>query len=219
MDDEAVEGGIGAEPARGLQQVRERLPLFQLIDGGPEHGTRDLHAPPVQRDVHDVAGLETNAPTGVAAQQVIVEIQRCRQRVQATDLDPPHVGAGRDTAGGIQGGETRAQRADLERARLVDFARHIHLAHTHIGHGDVESRPRARPALDPRIHPPQTRHQHVPQLLERQVGNKNLPDLGNQDEPLSCHRKAVRQLDTAGEYEDQLVSRSQLVVRREWLAS
>ena len=97
----------------------------------------------------------------------------------------------------------------------MDFARHIDLAHTHIGHGDVESRPRARPALDPRIHPPQTRHQHVPQLLERQVGNKNLPDLGNQDEPLSCHRKAVRQLDTAGEYEDQLVSRTKSVVRRD----
>ena len=146
MDRQAFQRGVGTEPAGRAHEVRQRLPRLQLVDRRPEHGARDLGTFAVQRYVDDVARFEADVVPLVAAQQVVVEIERGYGLVEPPDLDVPHVGALRDPAGGIQGGQRRAEGADLIGAGLPHLADHVHLVHAHVGNRNVEPDRRLRSA-------------------------------------------------------------------------
>src|SRR5438093_1626280 len=75
-----------------------------------------------------------------------------------------------------------AERADLVRAGLRDLAHHVHLIGADVGDGDVEPGSGVRPSAHPGIDAPQSRVQHVAQLLEGEVRDEHLADLRNQHE-------------------------------------
>src|SRR2546422_2520839 len=138
MDRQAVERRVSAEAARGAQQLGQGLALLQLIDRRTEHRSRHLHTGAVQRDMHDVARFQADVVALVPPQQVVVEIERCHDLVEAAYLDLPHVRAGGDPARRIQRGDACAQGADLIRTWLFYLAHDIDLVRSHPGDGRIE---------------------------------------------------------------------------------
>ena len=214
VDRQAVERRVGAEPTGRAQQVRERLAFFQLVDRRAEHGARDLDAPAVQRHVHDVARLESDVSSGRSAQQVVVQVERRGERIEAAHLDVPHVGAPGHAAGGVQRREGRAERADLIGAGLLHLAEHRDLVDSHPRDRDVKVSRGAGAAREFRVHAPEACIQHVAQLAEGEVRDEHLSHLRDQDEPFTGDRERIGALDVAREDEDELVARAERVVRR-----
>ena len=154
----------------------------------------------MQRDVHHVARLEADVVALVPPQQVVVEIERRDDLVQAPDLDLAHVGARRDSPRRVQRRDGGPQRADLIGARLRHLARDVDLVRAHAGDGRIEVDGRIG-ATELRVDSGEPIDQDGARALERQIGQVDLADLRHDDEPLARHLELVRLLDPAGEHE------------------
>ena len=166
----------------------------------------------MHRHEHHVARLEPDVAAGVATEQIIVQIERRDRLAEAPHFDAAHVRALSHAARRVERREHRAERADLVRARLRDLAHDIDLVGAHVRHRDVEPRRRVRPSAHAGIHPPEARVQDVTQLVQREVTDEHLTDLGDQHEPLTRDLQRVRQLDVAGEDQHQHVSGTEPVI-------
>ena len=169
----------------------------------------------MHRHEHHIARLEPDVAAGVAAEQVIVQIERRDRLAEALHFDAAHVRALGHTARRVQCREHRAERADLVRPWLRHFAHHKDLVRPYIGYGDVEPRRRVRAAAHPGVHVPEASVQHITQLGQCEIADEHLPDLGDEDEPLACHLQRVGELDVARENQDEHVARPQVVVGRD----
>ena len=214
MDGQPVHRRIRPEAARGAQQVREHLSLFQLVNRGTQHRARDLHPLSVQRHVHDITALEADVGPGGAMEQVVVQVERRRQRVGPADLDLAHVRPRRDATGRVECRHRRAERTDLIRAGLQHFADDGNLVDPDIGNLDGKMRGRRRGTRELRVHATEARVQHVAQLIERQARDEELTDLRDQDEAVATHRQHVGALDVTRENHRELITGADLVVRR-----
>ena len=212
MNRQPVHRRVRAEPARRAQQVRERLALLELVNRRTQHGAGDLHPRAVQRHVYHIAGLETHVPAFVAAQQVVVQIERRHDVVQPADLDLAQVGPGSDAAGGVQRSERAPKGADLIGAGLLYLADHVDLVDAHTAHGHVKLDRRAR-ATQLRVHTPQPIEQDAARSLERQVVEVDLTDLRNDDEPLASDVQQVRLVDGTAQHGDEDVARPEAIHR------
>ena len=211
----ALEQRVGAKTARGPHQVNERLSFLHLVDRGAEHRARELHPPPVQRHEHHVARLQADVVARIAAQQVVVEIERGHRLSEAPDVDLPHVGPPGDAPRSVQRREGRTEGADLIGPRLLHLSHDRDLVGAHARDRDVEADGSIGGAGQLGVDLAQPVVQDVAQPLERQVGHEHLSHLRDQDESLALHREGVGALHVAGDDEHQLVPGSEPVVGRD----
>ena len=209
-----LERGVGAESARRMQQVRQRLAPLQLVDPGSHDGPRHLRPRLIRRHEHHVSRLEPHVVARVAAQQVVVQIERGHRLATALHGNRAHVGALGHPARGVQRRHRGAERADLIGAGLGHLARDEDLIGAHIDDRHVEARGGVRRPPHPGVHATQPAEQHVAHLLERQVGYVHLPHLGDQDVPLTHHLQRVGQLHISREDQREHVARPDAVIRR-----
>ena len=148
----------------------------------------------------------------VPPQQVVVQIERGDDGVEATDFDLPHVGARRDSPGRVQRGDRCPQRADLVSARLRHLTRDVDLIRAHAGNGRIELDRRVW-ATKLRVDAPEAIGQDAPCALERQISQVDLADLRHDDEPGARDLELVRLLHSAGEKERDDVPGAQAVRR------
>ena len=196
-----------------MHQVRHRLARLELVDRRAGDRPLDFGAGAVHGHEHDVPRLQPHIAADVAPQEIVVEIECGHQLSEALQLHLPHVRPLREPSGGVQGGEHRAERADLVGPGLAHLTHHVNLIRPHVRDRDVEPRGSVRSALHAGVHAPEPGVQHVAQLVERQVRYEHLPDLRDEDEPLARHLERVGELHVPREDQHQRVARAELVVR------
>ena len=79
--------GRRREAASGAQQVGERLARLHLVRGGTRDLAQDAHARSVHRHEDHVAGLQSHVVRGVAADQVVVDVEDVDGPAAAADLE------------------------------------------------------------------------------------------------------------------------------------
>src|SRR6185437_11249671 len=98
-------------------------------------------------------------------------------------------------------------------AGVGDVSCNEDLVRPHLTDIDIEVRGGACPAANARVYAPKLIVERVLELGSRETGDGQLPNVGNDDEPLARNGELVRLLDVAGEKEHQLVAGSESVIR------
>ena len=157
MNRNSCQRRIGSKPAGRTEHARQRLRRLELINRGPHHRSGHLHARAVHRHEDYVSGLEPNVVARVAAQQVVVQIERRDGLAGALHLEASHIGALGHAPRRIQRREHGAERADPIRPRLRDLANHVDLIHPHVRDRDVKPCPSVGPPFHPGVDGSQAR--------------------------------------------------------------
>src|ERR1051325_7137123 len=93
---------FGTEPASGTDQIRERFPRLHLVRARPNHLADYARPVSARGDKYDVAVVESRVVCGVAAKEIVIQVECPDGFVAALHLDVAQTPVGGGTAGSIQ---------------------------------------------------------------------------------------------------------------------
>lgn len=119
--------GIAREAPGIRQQLRKRLPGFQLVAHRAFDAPRDLHQKIVRRNQHDIALFQTDVVFRIPVEKVLVNVNGGDLPTAAKH---PDIAQGTDvcnTTGFVQRMEDRGERRQAVCARGCDLSQNVHL--------------------------------------------------------------------------------------------
>ena len=198
--------GVRRETACQRNQRRQRGVAAQFIDRRAAHFAIDRRGRAHRRDEDHIARLYLRVPTGIAAQQQIVEVEATHHRAPALELDVAQRPRGLDAARGVECARDRGETAHGVGPRLVGLAHHEHADRARIAHADAHLRADHLPR-DPRLDV----LAHGIKLFAR---DRDRPEFREVHTPIAVDHEPQRAVLRAEQLHRQLVARAERVVGR-----
>jgi hypothetical protein len=163
----------------------------------------------MRRHEQHVAVLQADVARCVAANQMVVDVERLRGMATAPDLDCAQRATLRRTGGGVQ----RRQRG--AGAGYAVAAGHAHITDDEhlVGAKSCDAHRETRGAADAGEYTTESLAQHAIELAQREVRDGDLAGGRHDDEALARHVERVRFLDVTREDEHELVARTEPIGR------
>ena len=196
--------GVRRESARQRNQRRQRGITAQLIDRRAAHFAIDRSGRAHGRDEDHIARLKLSVPTGIAAEQEVVEVEATHHRTPALELDVAQGPHGLDATRGVERARDGGETTHGVGPRLVRLAHHEHADRARITHADAHLGA-DHLARDPRL-------DILAYSIEFFASDRDRPEIREVHTTIAADHEPQRAVLRAEQLHRQLVARTKRVV-------
>ena len=164
----------------------------------------------MHRHKHDITLLQPHVVRGVAAEQVVIHVQRRSKLTRASHFDASQRTLIVRPARRIQRGK-HGRRTQKKCARFLNITSDHYLQRSQRWHTDRELRRRTGAALHTAVYPPQSRVQQVFELCDCKIRDVDPTDIRNHDKSFARDFEFVGALNIARQNQDELVAGTKAV--------